>query len=205
MAEERFDKHSKIHHELFDEDTNQIGSLGDIVEKHAGDAVFLTPPEKSVGGADGGEEDFEAEMLETDPAPSAGGMNDADFYSADDEDGTLGTDQSGTVTGIARGFGTHLPQDFGAGGFQVEAIPDRVLRMQGRSLAEGEELDDYDDDTDTGKDDARGKLAADSEPFAHAVSSDQDADREPMPNRIPIKNRAPMTADDELDASRAMK
>lgn len=205
MAEERFDKHSKIHHELFDEDTNQIGSLGDIVEKHAGDAVFLTPPEKSVGGADGGEEDFKAEMLETDPAPSAGGLDEADFYSATDEDGTLGTDQSGIVAGIARGFGTHLPQDFGAGGFQVEAIPDRALRMQGRPLAEGEELDDYDDDTDEGKDDARGKLAADSEPFAHAVSSDPDADREPIPGRIPVKNRPPMTADDELDASRAMK
>ena len=205
MTEERFDKHSKIHHELFDEDTNQIGSLGDIVEKHAGDAVFLTPPEKSVGGADGGEEDFEVEMLETDPAPSAGGMDDANFYSADDEDGTLGTDQSGTVAGIARGFGTHLPQDFGAGGFQVEAIPDRVLKMRGRPLAAGEELDDYDDDTDTGKDDARGRLAADSEPFAHAVSSDPNADRESIPGRIPVKNRAPMTADDELYASGAMK
>jgi len=205
MAEERFDKHSKIHHELFDEDTNQIGSLGDIVEKHAGDAVFLTPSEKSVGGADGGEEDFEAEMLETDPAPSVGGMDKGDFYSAADEDVTLGTDQSGTVAGIARGFGTHLPQDLGAGGFQIEAIPDQVLKRQGRPLADGEELDDYDDDTDEGKDDARGKLAADSEPFAHAVSSDPNADREPTPGRIPIKNRAPMTADDELDATGAMK
>ena len=201
----RLTKHDKIHHELFDEDTNQIRSLGDIVEKHAGDAVFLAPPEKSVGGVDGGEEDFEAEMLETDPAPNVGGMDEADFYSAADEDGVSGTDQSGTVAGIARGFGTHLPQDFGASGFQVEAIPDRVLNLQGRPLADGEELDDYDDDTDTGKDDARGKLAADSEPFAHAVSTDPDADREPMPGRIPIKNRPPMTTDDELDASGAMK
>ena len=205
ILDARLMKHDKIHHELFDENTSEIRSLGDIVEKHAGDAVFLTPPEKSVGGADGGEEDFEAEMLETDPAPNVGGMDDADFYSADDEDGALGTDQSGTVAGIARGFGTHLPQDLGAGGFQVEAIPDRVLKMQGRPLADGEELDDYDDDTDTGKDDARGKLAADSQPFAHAVSTDPDTDQEPMPGRIPVKNRAPMTTDDELDASGAMK
>ena len=204
MAEERLDKHSGIHHELFDEDTDQIRSLGDIVEKHAGDAVFLSPPERSSNDADGGEEDFEEEMLETDPAPN-GGMDTADLYSPDDEDGTLGTDQSGTVAGIARGFGTHLPQDLGAGGFQVESIPDRALKITGRPLADGEELDDYDDDTDTGKDDATGKLASDSEPFSHAVSTDPDADCEPMPGRIPIKNRAPMTADDELDAAGAMK
>ncbi len=204
ITELRLDKHDKIHHELFDEDTNQIGSLGDIVEKHAGDAVFLTPAEKSVGGADSGEADFEAEMLEADPAPNDG-MDDDDFYSAADEDGVLGTDQSGTVAGIARGFGTHLPQDIGAGGFQVEAIPDRVLGLQGRPLADGEELDDYDDDTDTGKDDARGKLAADSEPFAHAVSTDPDADGEPTPNRIPLHDRAAASTDDELDATRKMK
>lgn len=200
----RLDEHDKIHHELFDEDTDQIGSLGDIVEKHAGDAVFLTPAEKSPNDVDGGEMDFEAEMLEADPAPSDG-MDDADLYSASDEDGILGTDQSGTVAGIARGFGTHLPQDLGAGGFQVEAIPDRVLNMTPRSLADGEELDDYDDDTDTGKDDAQGRLAADSEPFAHAVSTDPDADTEPTPDRIPVRDRASMTADDELDATGKMK
>lgn len=211
MAEELQDlsdlplsKHDKIHHELFDENTSQIGSLGDIVEKHAGDAVFLTPPEKSPNDVDGGEEDFEAEMLEADPAPNDG-MDSADLFSAADEDGTLGADQTGTVAGIAPGFGTHLPQDFGAGGFQVEAIPDRVLSMQARPLAEGEELDDYDDDTDAGKDDARGKIAADSEPFAHAVSLDPDADSEPTPNRIPIKGRAAASTDDELDATRRMK
>ena len=158
MAEPRIDKHDAIHHELFDEDTNQIGSLGDIVEKHAGDAVFLTPPERSPNDVDGGEEDFEAEMLETDPAPNTG-MDEADLYSAADEDEILGTDQTGTVAGIAPGFGTHLPQDFGAGGFQVEAIPDSALKMQGQPLAEGEELDDYDDDADTGD-------AKSSQPFA---------------------------------------
>ncbi len=204
ILEKQFTRHDKIHHELFDEDTNQIGSLGDIVEKHAGDAVFLTPAEKSPNDIDGGEEDFEAEMLETDPAPNDG-MDDGDLYSAADEDGILGTDQSGTVAGIARGFGTHLPQDFGAGGFQVEALPGSVLNMQDRPLAEGEELDDYDDDTDKGKDDARGKLAADSEPFAHAVSADPDADGEPMPNRIPLHDRAAASTDDELDATRKMK
>ena len=74
------------------------------------------------------------------------------------------------MAGIARGFGTHLPQDIGAGGFQVETIPDSVLNLATRPLADGEELDDYDDDADDGKDDAKGKLAADSEPFSHMVS-----------------------------------
>lgn len=204
MAQERLDKHDAVHHALFDEDTSQIGSLGDIVEKHAGDAVFLTPPEKSPNDVDGGEMDFEAEMLETDPAPSDG-IDEADLYSAADEDGAFSTDQSGTVPGIARGFGTHLPQDLGRDGFQVESIPESALKMRGRPLADGEELDDYDDDTDTGKFDAKGKLASDSEPFSHMVSSDPDEDGEPTPGRIPIRDHAPMTADDELDATGKMK
>lgn len=204
MAQERLDKHDGIHHELFDEDTNQVGSLGDIVEKHAGDAVFLSPPEKSVGGADGGEADFEAEMLEADPAPDAG-MDAADLYSAEDQEGVFATDGTGTVAGIARGFGTHLPQDIGAGGFQVETIPDSALKLPPRPLADGEELDDYDDDADDGEYDAQVKLAQDSEPFSHMVSADPDADDEPTPGRIPVKQPRPSATDDELDATRRMK
>jgi len=199
---ERLDKHDTIHHELFDEDTAQIGSLGDIVEKHAGDAVFLTPPEKSVGGADGGESDFEAEMLDTDPAPGEG-MDPDDLYSEGDERGIFAADATGTVAGIARGFGTHLPQDIGRDGFQVETIPDSALKTPPRPLADGEELDDY-DDTDGGEDDARGKLAADSEPFSHAVS-DSGGDGTAMDGQIPVKQRRPSTTDDELDATGAMK
>ncbi len=200
---ERLDKHDTIHHALFDEDTNQVGSLGDIVEKHAGDAVFLAPPEKGVGGADGGESDFEAEMLETDPAPGEG-MNPDDLYSEGDEHSVFSADATGTVAGIARGFGTHLPQDIGRDGFQVEAIPDSALRMSPRPLADGEELDDYDDDTDDGKDDARGELAADSEPFSHMVS-EPGGDGTAMNGQIPVKQRRPSTTDDELDATGAMK
>lgn len=203
MAQQRLDKHDAVHHELFDEDTDQIGSLGDIVEKHAGDAVFLTPPEKSINGVDGGESDFEAEMLETDPAPSDG-MDDDDLYSAPDGYGVFSTDQTGTVAGLARGFGTHLPQDVGRDGFQVEAIPDRVLSLKQTPPVAGEELDDYDDKAGDADFDAGDRLAADSQPFAHKVSKDPDADSEPTPNRIPITDRHPMTADDELDATGKM-
>ena len=194
MAQERLDAHDKIHHELFDENTATIGSLGDIVEKHAGDAVFLTPPEKSVGGVDGGESDFESEMNETDPAAGEG-MDPDDLYSADDESEVFATDQTGTVAGIARGFGTHLPQDIGRGGFQVEEIPNSAQQI--RPAADGEELDDYDDDkADTVSNPT-------TQPFAHVVS--EIGDHEPTPDRIPVRNRRPSTTDDELDATGEMK
>ena len=204
MAEERLDRHSKIHHELFDENTAQVGSLGDIVEKHAGDAVFLTPPEKSVGGADGGESDFEAEMLLTDPAAGED-MDPDDLYSADDEDEVFAADQTGTVQGIARGFGTHLPQDLGRDGFQVEEIPDAALGFR-RRQRDGEELDDYDNDDNTdGQFDPGALLAAASEPGVNPVlPADPDADGL-TPDQIPVHSRRPHTTDDELDATRGMK
>jgi len=145
MSNERLDKHDAIHHALFDEDTAQVGSLGDLVEKHAGDAEFLAVPEKSPNGVDGGEADFEAEMLMADPAARED-RDPADMYSPDNETGSLSVDQTGTVAGIARGFGTHLPQDIGAEGFQVETLPNSALYSPRPPLADGEELDDYDDD-----------------------------------------------------------
>ncbi len=203
MKTPRLDKHDKIHHELFDEDTAQVGSLGDIVEKHAGDAVFLTPAERSVGGADGGESDFEEEMNDTDPAADEA-MDPDDLYSADDEIGIYATDQTGTVEGIARGFGTHLPQDLGKDGFQVEAIPRRALKYQNRPIVPGEELDDYDDEDDTnGEYDPGDILGHASEPGANGVQPSGDG--EPMPDRIPVKERRPRTTDDELDATGGMK
>ncbi len=193
----QLDKHDKIHHELFDEDTAQVGSLGDIVEQHAGDAVFLTPPERSPNGVDGGESDFEAEMNQTDPAGDES-MDPDDEYSVADQDGLLNADLTGTVAGIARGFGTHLPQDLGRDGFQIESLPAEALKMQGRPLADGEELDDYDDDAPDTAGDAL-------EPFTHQVSTDPDADTEPMGDRIPVRQPRPATTDEELDATRQLK
>lgn len=196
MAKERLNRHDSIHHELFDEDTAQVGSLGDLVEKHAGDAVFLTAPEKSPNGVDNGESDFVAEMLMTDPA-SHEEISPDDLYSAEDEVERYSTDQTGTVEGISRGFGTHLPQDIGAKGFQVETIPDRVLNSPRYTLADGEELDDYDDDK---VDDIS---SPDSQPFGHMVSD--SGDHQPTPGRIALKNRRPASSDDELDGTRRMK
>jgi hypothetical protein len=206
MAGERLDKHDKIHHELFDEDTSQIGSLGDIVEKHDGDAVFLGQSQKGIGGADGGEADFEEEMNESDPAPHER-MDPDDLFSARDENGVFATDQTGTVQGIARGFGTHLPQDIGRGGFQVEEIPDKALQYA-LPVADGEELDDYDDDDDgSGKFDQDADLSRASQPGVNRIAEDNvgGLGDEPTPDRIPVRERHPRDTDDELDATRLIK
>ncbi len=191
--------HSSMHHELFDEDTDQVGSLGDLVEKHAGDAVFLTPPEKSVGGADGGLADWEAEMLETDPSENVG-MDADDLYSADDEtEGMPAADMTGTVPGIARGFGTHLPQDLGADGYQVEEMPNVVMTAKTLPTSDGE-LSDYDDDAE----DQAPELARASQPFANAVTNENADESDEDGERIPVKERRPHSADDALDATRTM-
>src|SRR5439155_5189804 len=70
------------------------------------------------------EEDFvETSMLATDPDGDAG----ADDFTSDsdlDGDGRLETlDIGGHAPGIARGFGTSVPMDIGAGGFQVRDNP----------------------------------------------------------------------------------
>lgn len=194
---ERLDKHGSTHHELFDENTAAIGNLGDIVEKHARDAVFFSAAERTIGGTDSGESDFEAEMLDADPADSAD-INPHDLFT--DNEQVWATDQTGTVEGIARGFGTHLPQDLGRGGFHVEQFPSSVLNSPRRVLRAGEELDDYDDnDNSNGVDDPGETLARLSEPGVNDTRLDNV---EPMPDRIYVHTPRPHNADDRLDATR---
>lgn len=197
--------HSPMHHELFDEDTDQVGSLGDLVEKHAGDAVFLAPSEPGVGGADGGLADWEAEMLETDPSENAG-MDADDLYSAaDEQEGMPAADLTGTVAGIARGFGTHLPQDLGADGYQVEELPDIALAQRPPLTADGE-LSDYDDNEDNGPDDPDPALARASQPGVNAVApAPNDSDADTDGHRLPVKDRPARSADDQLDATRKIR
>ena len=144
---EKLNRHGdRVAHELFDDDTGQVGSLGAVVDEHSGDAIRFGPPEHSVGGADSGESDMEAEMNPDDPSDDWESDDDEFPGDNDTDDQNVGeTDLTGTAAGIARGFGSHLPQDLGADGFQVEEIPNAAL---GKILAvrAGEELDDYDDD-----------------------------------------------------------
>lgn len=70
------------------------------------------------------EEDFiETSMLSTDPEGGAG----ADDFTSNadlDQDGRLETtDIAGRAAGITRGFGTSLPMDIGAEGFEVRDNP----------------------------------------------------------------------------------
>ncbi len=150
---ERLDQHgSQKFNELFEENTAEPGSLAEIVDKHAGDAIFLgTENDGDVKGADGGLTDFVGSMTERDPN---------DFYEEDDDDSissdAIGNvDITGSAAGVARGFGSHVPLDLGSGGFQIEEIPDRAIPNMNRAQAT-EELDDYDDDdSSNGKYDSR--------------------------------------------------
>lgn len=141
--------------ELFDEDTDQVGTLGDLVDARSSDSVRLAEPEDSEGGVDDGEADFEAEMNPDDPPDEWESADDAYPARQDENDGIGETDITGTARGIARGFGTHLPLDLGKDGFQIEEIPTAAVGKIG-SVRDGEELDDYDDDDPTnGKFDPR--------------------------------------------------
>ena len=199
MAEKRLDRHgSKEAHELFDEDTAQVGSVGDIVDKHAGDAVFLTPDQPDAGGADGGEADFTAEMEPSDPSAEWEELDD-EYAGTDreDEEGIGETDITGTAAGIARGFGSHLPLDLGSGGFQIEEIPRRALRYKDQPVPD-EELDDYDDDDpDNGKYDPKDLEELSIPGSARA----QAGEEEPTPDRIPVRNRPAVTSDQDSDSS----
>ena len=199
MSNPRLDRHGRKHHELFDENTAQVGSLGDIVEKHAGDALFLGPNEPGVGGADGGESDFVSEMNETDPA--ADEDMDPDDTLEDGLDGSyFVADQTGTVAGIARGFGTHLSQDLGRDGFEIEELPDIALNAA-RVSPEGE-LDDYDSPDDSDMDDQSPDLARASQPGVNPAA------RRPavaQPHQYATHDPRPVTTDDELDHTREIK
>ncbi len=81
------------------------------------DARTSTAPEDADDASYMTRADFEEEMDATDPDPDAG--NDASDYIGDSGLGRS-PDITGTVTGIARGMATHLPQDLGADGFQIE-------------------------------------------------------------------------------------
>jgi len=146
MIEQRMDKHGSAEaRRLFESNTAQIGSLGDIVEKHGGDNVVLVT-ERSTGGADAGENDFTVEMNSNDPSDDVEAIDD-EFPGerVEDLEGIGESDLAANATGIARGFGSHLPQDIGSDGFQIEEIPADAAAKR-RWPSQSEELDDYDDD-----------------------------------------------------------
>jgi hypothetical protein len=177
MSDPKLNAHgSDIVRNLFEENTNEVKTVGDIIEKHSGDSLILTHTTRGNRSADEGESDFEEDVLPTDPSEKWESANDEYPGSEGEDDEGIGeTDITGTVTGIARGFGSHLPLDLGADGFQIEEIPDRLAGTHS-ARKQGEELDDYDDDNDlNGKYDS-GDLADVEQPGANPAAEQDELD-----------------------------
>lgn len=192
MSEPRLDAHgSDTVRQLFEENTNEVKTVGDIVDKHAGDSIILTNTPRGNRAADTGEADFEEDELPLDPSEQWESVDDT-FPGEEFEDGEgVGeTDITGTAAGIARGFGSHLPLDLGADGFQIEEMPQQAV---GRRLVRGadEELDDYDDDINgNGKFDS-GNLSEVEQPGTNPAPDVDETDLE-----------APKTTfDEQIDSS----
>ncbi len=150
--------------------------LTPTVTSFDGDARTKSPADDATDTAYMGRADFDEEMLLTDPDPDAGN-NAADTMG---EGEGRAVDITGTATGIARGMATHLPQDLGAGGFQIEEP-----EMSGDPRAT--EPDDPEND-----------------------SAVQDAtpgygDPDGVGGQIPVKPSNPASAEEELDATRQEK
>ncbi len=126
MADHKYENAGYLGDAEDDTSEPEIQDLGFIVEDRDDRRVMLVDENrKRLENLDEGEEqedDFvQTSMLAVDPDEGAD-----DFTSpADlDTDGRLETtDISGQVAGIARGFGTSLPLDIGAGGFSVHDNP----------------------------------------------------------------------------------
>ncbi len=119
--------------------------------------------------------DFVDEMLESDPDPNAGADKDRDFINGAGLD--RAPDISGAVTGIARGMSTHLPQDLGADGFQIEepeALQDTRVTQADIDRIEAED----------------------------AERADPDAPGDIIPTE---RNTEPATREETLDATRQLK
>jgi len=88
------------------------------------------------------EEDFvQTSMLATDPDGGAGADDFTSSADLDDNGRLDTTDIAGGVAGIARGFGTSLPMDIGAGGFQIRDNP-LMQPIDSDHPISGEELSD---------------------------------------------------------------
>jgi hypothetical protein len=125
--------------------------------------------------------DVAASMLETDPDPNVG-ADEGDFL------GDAGLDRApditGTVRGIDRGMATHLPQDIGRDGFQIE---EPEASGDPRALAgTGDKTDDASGRVGRRRAAARGRLGL---------------GRRPHPGRPPDVD----SRDEALDATRRLE
>jgi hypothetical protein len=124
-------------------ETNRSGPIPHetaLRERGAPGDWFATDYHVENADAEEQEEDFaETSMLETDPDMNdgAGDFTSETLHETDGD--PIATDLAGHVAGVARGFGTTLPQDMGAGGFQIRDNP--LMQPEGAPIS-GENLSD---------------------------------------------------------------
>jgi hypothetical protein len=127
-------------------------------------------------------EDFADSMEETDPDPNTGMNPDREFvagaYEAD-----RAPDMTGTVDGVVRGTGTHVPLDLGADGFQIE---------EAEASSDPRLLDD---------DDAGSPMAADYQTGDPTPGQDNLNTGDIIPTRRPDVD----SRDEALDATRQIE
>jgi hypothetical protein len=152
------------------------------------DARTASPPDDEEDAEYLTREDFVDSMNRTDPDPNTG---------ADDDDfiGDAGLDRApdmtGTVTGVIRGLGTHLPQDLGPDGFQIE---DPEAAGDPRLVGIADDEDSFTDDND--------QMDADETAAGDAASGDDLASDG---GHIPTAKPDIDMRDDALDATRQLK
>lgn len=153
-----------------------------------GDARTASPDDDPDDASYMTRDDFESSMLDTDPDPNAGANKGETLGQGE----SRAPDLTGTVTGIARGMATHLPQDIGAGGFQIEEP-----EMSGDNRA----LDTDDDDAADGGGDTNGS-DLDSDVLDKTPGY---GDPDSAGGQIPTPPANPASRDDALDATRQLK
>jgi hypothetical protein len=96
-----------------------VDELVPTVNGFSGDARSKSAPDDADDASYMTREDLADSMGETDPDPNTGMNPDREFVSGSYEAGRA-PDITGTVGGVVRGTGTHVPLDLGADGFQIE-------------------------------------------------------------------------------------
>lgn len=143
------------------------------------DARTATPADDADDASYMTRADLVDSMNLTDPDPNAGADED-DFIG--DANIDRAPDITGTVTGINRGMATHLPQDIGRDGFQIE---------EPEAIGDPQLLDETDDADD------RAYLSMEDD----ALLDEDDGDAGVLPVRRPDVD----TRDEALDATRRLK
>lgn len=124
-----------------------VDELVPTVNGFSGDARSKSAPDDADDTSYMTRDDLADSMGETDPDPNTG-MNPGGEFIAGAYEADRAPDMTGTVEGVIRGTGTHMPLDLGADGFQIE---EGDPRSDARFLDDDDmasTLDEADENTD---------------------------------------------------------